>query len=408
MVSVFGTLSELGIDEFDASVRGFEDSTGIDVRYVGSSDFENDLLERLRRGDPPDLALLPQPGLLRAITEDGFALPWTGDLAAAADRSVDQRLVDLATFDGQQFGAWYQLTLKSLIWYSPREFTARGLSVPTTWDGLVQLVDEIVASGVAPWCLGIRDGGATGWAATDWVEDLLLRSAGPDAYDAWVAHDLAFTDHAVNDAATRFGAIALDRTKVFGGNRAAVEFTVGEAARQLLASPTKCLLHHQASFLPRMVGGNVNIALDGDLWAFPVPPMSGSAAPLVVGGNMVVRFSDDPNVNALAAYLTSDAAAKARIARGGFVSPRESIGLESYRDPMSRAIAGWVRNAEVVRFDASDLMPPDVGVGTFWSGMTAYLGGARLSSVLQTIDASWPLGVTTRPAPMPELGGSGG
>lgn len=405
VVTVFGTLSDADVDDFMASVDGFESATGIDVRYVGSSNFEADLLERLRRGDPPDLALLPQPGLLDTLVEDGFALPWTGELAEPAVEGVPAELVDLVGFGSDVYGAWYQLTLKSLVWYSPKVFALRSLEVPTSWDELTSLTDDLAAGGTTPWCIGIRADGATGWVATDWVEDMVLRFAGPDVYDGWVAHEVPFTDDAIVAAVERFGAIALSPDQVAGGNRAAVELTIEESARELLERPARCVLHHQASFLPRLVGRSVTIAPDGDLWAFPMPAVDGGEAPLVVGGSVTVRFSDDDDVDQLARYLTTADAGARRAARGGFVSPRTTVSFDDYSSALDRFVAESVAAAEVVRFDASDRMPPEVGVGTFWTGMTSWLGGARLRSVLVEIDASWPVSLT-KPA-IPPIGSRG-
>jgi alpha-glucoside transport system substrate-binding protein len=406
VVTVFGTLSDADVDDFMASVTDFESSTGIDVRYVGSSNFEADLLERLRRGDPPDLALLPQPGLLDTLVEDGFALPWDGELAEPAVAGVPDELVDLAEFGGDAYGAWYQLTLKSLVWYSPRVFAERGLDVPSTWDELTSMTGALAAGGTTPWCIGIRADGATGWVATDWVEDMVLRFAGPDVYDGWVTHEVPFTDDAIVDAVERFGAIALSPPLVAGGNRAAVELTIDESARELLQQPTRCVLHRQASFLPRLVGtSGLTVAPDGDLWAFPMPAVDGGRAPLVVGGTVAARFSDDDDVVQLARYLTTDEAATRRAARGGFVSPRSSVTLDRYSSMLDRFVAELLMEADVVRFDASDLMPPEVGVGTFWTGMTSWLGGARLRSVLADIDASWPVALT-KPAIPFDAGGT--
>lgn len=405
VVTVFGTLSDADVDDFMASVDGFESATGIDVRYVGSSNFEADLLERLRRGDPPDLALLPQPGLLDTLVEDGFALPWTGELADPAVEGVPTELVELVGFGGDVYGAWYQLTLKSLVWYSPRVFAIRGLEVPTSWDELTSMTDDLAAGGTTPWCIGIRADGATGWVATDWVEDMVLRFAGPEVYDGWVSHEVPFTDDAIVAAVERFGAIALSPDQVAGGNRAAVELTIEESARELLERPARCVLHHQASFLPRLVGRSVTIAPDGDLWAFPMPAADGGEAPLVVGGSVAVRFSDDDDVDQLARYLTTADAGARRAARGGFVSPRSTVTLDDYSSAFDRYVAELVADADVVRFDASDRMPPEVGVGTFWTGMTSWLGGARLRSVLTEIDESWPV-TLLRPALPPDGTGS--
>lgn len=407
VVTVFGSFTDHDAAAFSASVRTFERETGIDVRYVGSGRFESDLLERVRRGDPPDLAIIPQPGLVRSLAEEGFLLPYDGPLATAATTGIDPRMVDLATVGGQVYGSWYSVTPKSLVWYSPRQFTARGLNVPSTWDDLIALTDTIAASGTAPWCLGVRDGGATGWVATDWVEDLVLRFAGPEVYDRWVTHEVAFSDPEISDAIERFGTIALNPQRVNGGNRAAVEFTVQQAAQQLLGRSPKCLLHRQASFLTEFLDGTVVVAPDGDLWAFPFPGPSGVEPSMLIGGSMVSRFADRPEVRRLAEYLTTPEAARERAAQGGFISPLESVAPDAYPSALNRTIARWTLDAAEVRFDASDLMPPEVGVAAFWAGMTLWLGGARLSTIVAQIDQAWPR-PTTKPAPVEDRGDSEG
>ncbi len=393
VVTVFGSLTDGDADAFIASLRSFEDQAGIDVRYVGSSNFEADLLERVRRGDPPDLALIPQPGLLETLAVDGLALPYDGELAVAATSDIDPRLVQLTTVGGKVYGSWWSVDPKSIVWYSPRQFRSRDLPVPNTWDELLSLTDRIAQSGTAPWCLGVRDGGATGWVATDWVEDLVLRFAGADAYDQWVGHTLPFTDQRISAEVERFGSIALNAQRVNGGNRAAVEITVSDAARGLLGNAPKCLMHRQASFLPDLLGSlakGVDISPDGDLWAFPFPGPAGSTSTMLVGGTMVARFAERPEVRAAAKWLTTADAAAARASRGGFISPLESFDPALYPNELNRMLAGWTADAEVLRFDASDLMPPEVGVGAFWRGMTAWLSGARLSTTLAAIDAAWP------------------
>lgn len=411
VVTVFGNLTAGDADAFLASLSAFERSAGVDVRYVGSSNFEADLLERVRRGDAPDLALVPQPGLLESLVNDGLALPYDGDLAAAATTDVDPMLVDLATFGKVVYASWYSLDPKSLIWYSPRQFARRGLTPPTTWDGLLALTDEIAAGGIAPWCLGVRDGGATGWVATDWVEDLVLRFAGPDTYDAWVAHDVDFTDAKIATAVEQFGSIALSAPRVQGGNRAAVEITVADAARGLLGATPKCLLHRQASFLPDLLGSagqGLDVAPDGDLWVFPFPVAEQDApTTMLVGGTMVARFADRPEVRQVAQYLTTTEAATRRAARGGYITPLESFDPAVYPSALNRTIGEWTRSAEVLRFDASDLMPPEVGVGAFWTGMTAWLSGARLTTTLAAIDAAWPTAAAVPYTPG-DRGSSGG
>lgn len=390
VVTLFGTLSDADVDDVDAAFAEFEQRSGIDVRFVASSGFEDDLVDRLRRGDPPDLALLPQPGLLQRLVAEGYALPWEADLAAAATDGVDRTLVDLVTVGDRVFGSWYQLTVKSLVWYSPSELDERGIAVPSTWDDLERITADAAADASPPWCIGIRAAGATGWVATDWVEDLVLRFAGPDVYDGWVARDVRFADTPVVEAIGRFGDIVLDPQMVAGGNRAAVEIGVEDSARQFAAG-SSCLFHRQASFLPRFLDEPATIEPDGDLWAFPLPPVDGRQAPLVVGGTVIARFRDDAAVDQVAAHLSTVEAGVARAELGGFLSARDGVSPAAYTNSFDRWLAELVRDAEVVRFDASDQMPPTVGVGTFWTGMASWLGGARLSSVADAIDESWPL-----------------
>ena len=408
VVTVFGSATDRNADAFAKSLASFERSSGIDVRYVGSANFETDLLERVRRGDPPDFALLPQPGLLRALAEDGLALPYDDELETAARKDVDERLVDLVTVDGQVFGSWYAVTPKSLIWYSPRQFAERGLTAPSTWDELIELTDQLVDEGISPWCLGVRDAGATGWVATDWVEDLVLRFAGPEVYDGWVTHEVPFSDPEIAAAVDRFGSIALSATRVKGGNRAAVEFSVQQSARHLAGSNPDCLLHRQASFMPDFLERALNVSPNGDLWVFPFPGPADGDSSMLLGGTAIARFADRPEVRELALYLTTKDAAAARAPLGGFISALDSFDSDAYPAELNRTLSRWTRDADVIRFDASDLMPPEVGVDAFWKGMTSWLSGARLSTTMAAIDAAWPEVAVILPVSDEERGSSEG
>lgn len=397
-VEIFGNFTDRDATAFAAAIAPFERRSGIDVRFVGSSTFESDLLTRVRRGNPPDLALVPQPGLVAELVRLGAAVPLPAAVAADTTDHVDPRLVELGRVDGTLYAAWYRISVKSLVWYSPREFAARGLTVPATYDELLRLGEGAAAEGVTPWCLGIRDGGATGWVATDWVEDLVLRFGGADTYDRWVRHEIPFTDPAISDAVSRLGAIALAGGQVHGGTGAVVETAIQESAEPLLTDPAGCLLHRQASFLPDLLPGGVEIGPSGELWMFPLPGPAaaepGTSPPLVVGGQLIVAFTADPDEAAVLEALTGPATSSALAAAGGFLSPRLDLDPDGYARPLERDLAARLRTAEVLRFDASDQMPPAVGVDAFWTGMAAYLGGAQLVPTLEAIDAAWPSAAT--------------
>ena len=113
--------------------------------------------------------------------------------------------VDLGTYadaNGKEnfYGFAYKMDLKSLVWYSPEQFEDNGYEIPKTMEELIELSDQMVADGNTPWCIGIESGNATGWTATDWMEDLMLRTASPAKYDQWVSNELPFNSPEVINA----------------------------------------------------------------------------------------------------------------------------------------------------------------------------------------------------------------
>jgi alpha-glucoside transport system substrate-binding protein len=393
-IEIFGTFTAGDAESFARSLDSVERDLGVDVRFVGSSSFESDLLARVRRGDAPDLALLPQPGLIDELAGLGSLQPVAGQWADAVRDNVDPQLLDIGRLGDTLYAVPYRMSVKSLVWYSPRRFLDRGEEVPKTWAEMEAIASRAISDGIEPWCLGVRDGGATGWVATDWVEDIVLRFAGPEVYDDWISHDVEFVDAPIAEAVERFGTLALDPTQVYGAPGAALEFDVGDAIQPLLSDSGGCLMHRQASFLPDLVDGSVDFSPTGDLWVFPLPSVDGGRAPLVLGSQLVVRFSESDESLSVAAALARPEASKPWAQRGGFLSPLSTFTPADYGRELERTIDGWARAAEVVRFDASDQMPASVGVDAFWSSMAAYLGGARLTETLATIDAAWPQRVT--------------
>ena len=198
-VSIMTVWTDEEGDKFQAVLDAFNEATGITVVNEGTNDFETLITVRVEGGNAPDMAVFPQPTLMGSFVEDGAIV----DLADVLNmdelqENYIQSWIDLGTVDGQLSGVFYRASTKSLVWYPIQAaFEEAGYEVPTTWDELIALSDQIVADGGTPWCISIEDSGATGWLATDWVEDILLRTAGPEVYDQWVNHEIPFNDPAV-------------------------------------------------------------------------------------------------------------------------------------------------------------------------------------------------------------------
>jgi alpha-glucoside transport system substrate-binding protein len=260
--------------------------------------------------------------------------------------------------------------------------------VPTTWDEMIALSDQIVADGNLPWCAGIESGAATGWVMTDWIEDAMLRTAGPEAYDQWVAHEIPFNGEEVTGAAELIEGVILNPDYV-GDVQAIATTTFQNGGLGLLDG--SCWLHRQASFYGNQFPEDTVKGPDGDISAFFLPMLdAGDEATMLGGGELIAMFNDRPEVRAVVDYLTSVDYANSRGAAGNWLSSNRNIDTSIYTDPLEQEFATLLKESPVFRFDASDLMPAAVGAGTFWTEMTSWVNGDDLTTVLDNIEASWP------------------
>jgi alpha-glucoside transport system substrate-binding protein len=359
-----------------------------------SADFEEQLQIRAE-GGTLDVILLPQPGAVldQAASGNAISLEDLGFDIAELEATFGEYFLSLGEFEGEHYGLPTNINLKSMIWYPKDDFDAAGYAVPTTFDELIALSDQILADGSTPWCVGFESGGATGWPATDWMEDIMLRTAGPDTYDQWVSHEIPFNDPAVAAAAEVFGQVMFTDGYVLGGaeNTPAVAF--GDAPAPMFDSPPGCWLHRQASFINAFFPEGTEAGVDYD-W-FPFPPIDQEGT--LFAGELAVTFRDAPEVrDFLDRFMSTDV----QCAMGGQVgssriSPNVDVGPDCYANPILADASAVLTDALASgtgRFDASDMMPPAVGSGSFWTGMVEYLQGGpdSLSGVLEEIEASWP------------------
>lgn len=388
-VTVLGVWGGSELESFLAMVKPFEDDSGVTVQFEGTRDLNAVLTTRLEGGNPPDVAVLPGPGQMAEFARAGRLVALDGVLdTAALGEQYAQSWRDLATVDGQLYGIFLKAALKGLIWYNPKAFAAAGYQVPGTWDDLLALTDRVAREGKRPWCIGLESGAASGWPATDWIEDIMLRTAGPDAYDRWYRHEIAWTDPAVKNAWELFGKIAANSRYVYGGRQGVLATNFGESPFPLFTDPPGCYLHHQATFIQDFIQKqypNLRPVEDFDFFAFP-PIDPGVPRAVEAAGDLFGMFRDTPQARALIRYLTTPQAQAVWVRRGGALSPNRRVSLDDYPDPLSRRAAEILTSAEVARFDASDLMPEAVNAA-FWKGTLDYVQNpARLNAILANLE----------------------
>lgn len=391
-VNVFGAFVDVDAERFDASMAPFEEQTGIDIVYEGSGDFESLVVIRAEGGDPPDIAAFPQPGLMADMVRRGFIVDLSQSFSMDyLQQQYSDAWIDLSRVDGTIAGVWYRASLKSLVWYAKPVFEAEGYEIPETWDDLVALSEQMAADGHVPWSIGIESSGATGWVATDWIEDILLRTATPEQYDAWTRGELPFDSPEVRRAVEIMGDIWFRDDFVLGGRSAILTVPFGDAATPLVTDPPRALMHRQATFIAGFLPESAQEQVGEVIDVFYLPPIDDEEGrPALGAGDILSAFNDDPATLAVMRWLASGESTRVWAGFGGFVAPHKDAKIEWHGSYVDQKAAEIIQNADTFRFDGSDLMPGAVGAGTFWTGMVDYVSGEELGSVLAKIDASFP------------------
>ncbi|MBN1647372.1 MAG: carbohydrate ABC transporter substrate-binding protein, partial [Spirochaetales bacterium] len=343
----------------------------------------------------PDIVDFPQPGLLKTFVAQGHVI----DLNKALDMdkvkaNYLQSWLDMATMDGPNgpimAGIWGRVNGKSLVWYNKKAFDAAGYKVPKTWAELEALEKTIMADGDTPWAIGIESGAATGWPATDWIEEFMLRTNSLEDYDKWVAGELKFDSPEVRKAISKMAEIWMTPGMVYGGTQSIATTPFGDAPKVMFENPPKAWLHKQGNFITSFFPENLAAGKDYDFFYLPgIDPKYGR--PVLVAGDIYAMFDDRPEVRMVMQFFATGASVEAWVKAGGAISPHKDASLDWYTNPVDRKVAEVIQNATSVRFDGSDLMPGAVGAGSFWKEITAYVSGSKtLDAALKAIDASWP------------------
>ena len=395
-VSVFGPWLGPDQENVEAVLDGFAKATGHDYSYVGSDSFEQQVRIDAAAGSAANVSVFPQPGLAADLASAGQLTPLASGTAdwVRENYAAGQSWVDLGTFSGPSgaddlYGFFYKVDLKSLVWYNPENFDDAGYEVPNSMEELKALSDQIVADGGTPWCIGLGSGGATGWPATDWVEDLMLRTQSPAVYDQWVSNDIKFNDPRVVAAIEEFGAFARNDDYVAGGANAVATTDFRDSPKGMFSSPAQCYMHRQASFIPAFFPEGTVVGEDADFFYFPAYASKNLGNPVLGAGTVWGITNDSPEAHALMTYLQSTEANEIWMARKGFLTPHKGVDTSKFSDPTLRKMNDILLNATTFRFDASDLMPGGVGAGSFWTGMVDYSGGKPAKDVADGIQASW-------------------
>jgi ABC-type sugar transport system, periplasmic component len=360
------------------------DAAGIKLSHNTTRELTAQLAAAVKANTLPDIAILPNPAALRDLAKQGALKP-LNYLSKADMKNYTKAWIDLGSYGGKLYGLYYKVDNKSVIWYNPKEFKKNGWSIPKTWNELIALDKKIVASGKTPWSIGAD----IGWPTTDWIENIMIRTAGPEVYDKWVNHEIPWTDPAVKHAFDVWGQIVGEPKNLAGGVEGTLGTTFQNGVVAVFQENPKAYMYYEGTFMSGIVTSqlpNVKIGEDIDFFPFPsIDPKYG--VPVVGGANVIAAFSDKPAVKKLMQFLSTAKAAEIAV-KGGWGSQNKAVPLSAYPDYVGKKAAAMLTSAQVYAFDASDLMPPAIGnQGGFWDASKNYIADpSKLDSILAKME----------------------
>ena len=384
-VRVLGLWSGPELDSFVTVKSAWEGATGGAVDWQASHDLAGDLETDAQAGTPPDIAILPNLALLQQLARDGrlVALDSVLDMHRV-NQDYAPAWLNLGGYDGKLYGIFTKVTNKATVWYDPKAFAAANYGVPGTWSELITLADRMVADGRTPFSVVAASGPGSGWPLTDWVSEIVLNNCGPELYDSWIAAAVPWTDACVKQSFEMFDRIVQAPGYVLGGSQRIRTTPDASGADPLYTDPPAAYLYYLASFAQAFIASdfpNLKAGVDYGFFPFPAinPRFSGA---VTIGADVVVMTHDTPAARSFLAYLAGAQAQEAWIRLGGFISVNRSVPPETYPDPVARAVARQLTDAQVLRFSAGDMMPASVQ-RAWWAAMLELLDDpGKLDSIL--------------------------
>ncbi len=355
-IEVLGKWSSGEQNRFQEVINAFQErNPGTNVRYRSAGDEIADELER-RRESLPDIAILPQPGLLQQLARQKVLKPIDALVGPAIDANYGPLWRGLGSAEGVLYGVWYKATNKSTIWYHTEAFA--GLNTPGSWEDLVKLAGTMSSSGTTPFSVA----GADGWTLTDWFENVYLRDAGPEQYDKLTRREIPWTDDSVKKALNRLAEIFGNADWLAGGAAGALDTNFERSVVQVFGdTPPKAVMVYEGDAVAGVINEKTRAKVGADANTFPFPAINGSKTSVVAGGDVAVLMSDNPVAKDFIRFLATPEAAEPWARAGGFTSPNKRLSLEAYPVTTARQAAAALTTSEVVRFDLSDQQPAAFG-----------------------------------------------
>jgi alpha-glucoside transport system substrate-binding protein len=388
-VTVVGVNGGVEGEIIEATFQPFEEATGIDVVYQGTSDANTVVQTGVAAGNPPDVFNAANAGALPGYAQAGALVP-LDDLfdRAELEEQFGTALLESATVDGSLYGIWNEVD-NFMLWYNAD--TYEGPDSPESWDEVVEwsTAEAQAEGGPAPWCMGLESGAASGVPGAHFISNLILRAYGPEVVAQLAAGELPFTSPEVEDGFRMFGEIATQPEMVEGGPTGVLATRTVDAGNGLFSDPQRCQLLGWGNYAAGLItAANPTVTPGENLDFFRYPAIEADYANSeMVSGHVMYAFNDTPQVRAFMRYYASPEAQALLASSGQWVVGNRDVPLDTYPNEISRRAAEqYLDSEEVVLAPVSQLPAPIVL--EFYRSVVAYVQDpSSLDSVLATLEA---------------------
>jgi alpha-glucoside transport system substrate-binding protein len=393
-VTIWLSLDQPVIDGFKKQLDPQAKKQGITVVWKKVNNINQLVMTSIQANKAPDIAMIPQPGVVADIVKrnKATALDSIVDMNSLKS-SMTPGTLEAGTFNSKLYGLLVSMNVKSLVFYNKKAFAQAGYAVPKSLPELETLTNKIKSDGGTPWCMGIQDtGGASGWPATDWMEDLVMRYGGAKTYNDWVTHKVNFDSPTVKQAGDEMEKLLFASGNVSGGQKGIANSNWQTVANSMFDAKPGCWMLKQGNFMTAFFPKNVQSNLDATVGVFGFPPATaGGDNPVLGGGDLATLLNDGKSSEAVMKLLAAKDLGTQAAKNGDYISPHKDFDTSLYPNSIVKGAAEVAYNSSQFLFDGSDAMPASVGAGSFWKEMVAWTGGDEsLDEALKNIDSSWP------------------
>lgn len=379
------------LDAYNAVNAAFTTKTGIKVNVESTRDLPTVLNTRVRGNNPPDISAVPDLPTFHTLAGQGKLVQLDKFFNMSdIQQNYAQTWISLASYNGHMYTVPFLANSKGTIWYDPKQFTANGYTVPTTWNDLITLSDQIASSGKYPWSMGVESGAASGWSAADWIDQIYLSLNGPDMSDKWVAHQIPWTDPSVKNAFQMFGQIVSGKHYINGAPQSILATNFQPATYLPFETPPKAYMFYLGDFAAGFITAQFPSVVAGtDYNFFPFPTLNSQYAGAVTGGaDLYMALKDNDGTRQYMEYLTTADAQEIWVKRGGKTSVNKSVPLSAYPDVVGQNTAKQLTQATSFRFSQDDSMPTAME-NAYWKGTLSFIQNpSQLDSILSSLEST--------------------